>query len=509
MHRLAVLGAVLAIAAPAAAAPPSDPLAGSQEPLRIMRVGEALDRIGPALQDVLVFTPDTGLDLDHPDIQPRLFSLPAAVPAPAPEGGNPGTVQAGRPGWDLIGTLNPGALAPDDDPSDPDGHGHGTAVAGVLGAAWDNGQGGAGVAPNARFVALRTCWNNDQCYNHVQASAFDWAADRGVRVISLSWLSADLMYGLGDAITGNPNVLFVTIPSGGGGPQDADPNNPLPCTIDSPNVLCVTTSAPDDGLTCGWYGANSVDVAVPTENGVTTLNGGGFGPVGCATSYASPTAAGVATILFGIDPTATPADVRAAIMDSARRVPAWEGKSVTGGIVDAAAAVDLFQQRRGIPGRTPPPPGDPPPPEQPPPPPPQDTRDLVAPTLALDVVPDVFRAGGRGAQLSSPRGGALVATVSEPSTLTAVVERSLPGRRRGARCVRPGRAPRGRRCRRFVRVGALERALAAGANRVRISGLDARRRRLPVGAYRVRAQARDAAGNRSVERRATFRIAAR
>ena len=173
------LALLLALCAGGAlAAGPTDPSPAGGQPLTIMRVGQALDRIGPALQDVPVLVADTGMDLQQPDLAPRLFSMPADTPAPAPEGGNPGTVQQGAAGWDLIGSANaPGPLMPDADPNDdaPSG-GHGTAVAGVLGAAWNNGIGGAGVAPNARFLALRTCWPDDQCYAYVQASAINWAA---------------------------------------------------------------------------------------------------------------------------------------------------------------------------------------------------------------------------------------------------------------------------------------------------------------------------------------------
>src|SRR3954453_9968266 len=246
-------------AATAVAAVPSDPSAAGQQPLSIMRVGEALDHVGPQLADIPVLVADTGLDLDHVDIAPRLFALPAETPAPDPDNtGNPGTVHAGAPGWDLIGTDAPAALQPDADPSDsaPSG-GHGTLVAGLLSAAWNNGLGGAGIAPNARFVALRTCWGDDQCYQYVQASAFNWAADRGVRVVSMSWLAgAPFEDDLRTAITSHPNVLFVAIPSGNGGACDADGqpgggstcgdvdsnNPPMPCAMNAPNVLCVSTS---------------------------------------------------------------------------------------------------------------------------------------------------------------------------------------------------------------------------------------------------------------------------
>jgi hypothetical protein len=249
----------------------------------------------------------------------------------------------------MIGTLQPPNENPDSDPTDPPGQsGHGTAVAGLLGAAQNNGQGGAGVAPNARLIALRTCWDGDQCFGHIQPVAFRWAAQRGARVISLSWLTTPDETAIEQAIRQLDQVLFVTIPSGNGGAFNADPENPFPCNLNAPNVLCVSTSNPQDGLDCGAFGPRSVDVAVPTRNSVTTQNGGGYiNPTGCATSWASPTAAGVAAILFGMRPGATPTQVKAAIVQSARDVPAWNGRSISGGIVDAAAAVRFLRSGGG------------------------------------------------------------------------------------------------------------------------------------------------------------------
>ncbi len=458
------LGVAVLLAWPAHAAAPTDPQAGAQEPLRILRVAAALDAAARPLADVPVLVADTGLDLDHPDIASRLFSLPAAVPAPNPDGvGDPGTVAAGKPGWDLLGVLAPGALAPDDDPSDPvGGSGHGTAVAGVLGAAHNNGQGGAGIAPNARFVALRTCWDGDNCYQYLQDDAFRWAADRGVRVISLSWLSGPIEDDLKQAITDLSNVLFVTIPSGNGGAYDADADDPQPCGLDLPNVLCVSTSAPNDGLDCGGYGPKSVDIAVPTQNSVTTLNGGTFGPTGCATSYASPTAAGIATILLGIDPAATAAEVRSAIIDSARKVPAWAGKSVSGGIADAAAAVTLFQQRRGI--------VKPPGPPLPPPPPPPAVQDKRAPALSKLSVSRPRRGGVR-----------LALTLDEPASVR------LSLRRKSGRTYRTVRAS--------------TRRLKRGRTTVTVTS-----KRLRKGSYRLVVSATDARGNRSASRTLSFRV---
>src|SRR4051794_1440706 len=504
MRRLALAAMALALllaacAATAAAAVPSDPSAAGQQPLSIMRVGEALDHVGPQLADVPVLVADTGLDLDHVDLAPRLFSMPQATPAPDPDNtNNPGTVQAGAPGWDLIGTDAPGPLQPDSDPSDtaPDG-GHGTLVAGLLGAAWNNGAGGAGVAPNARFLALRTCWGDDQCYQYVQASAFNWAADRGVRVVSMSWLQGPPYEdSFTAAIASHPNVLFVAIPSGNGGACDADgapgggstcgdvdfDHPPMPWAMKVANVLCVSTASPTDGLDCGAYGVQSVDVAVPTENSTTTSRDGGFTGTGCATSFAAPEAAGIATILFGIDPSASASDVRAAIVDSARKAPAWDGRSVSGGIVDAVAAVDLFQSRRGIAGRTPPVGQPPTAPGQEPPPGPA-APDKTPPVVTIAISPISFRAGGPALGISRKRGARLRIGLSENAkvkiTFAAIHARRAAGS--------------------FV--GRFDQ----GTTRLAFPGT-AHHRRLPPGRYRVMASATDYSGNSSRKVSAVFKI---
>ena len=265
-----------------------------------------LATLAPAPAPVTVAVLDTGVDVEQPALASRLLER-----------------------RDFVGTS---ALTqrprPDGDPDDPlDGSGHGTAVTGVL----------ASVAPNARFLGLRTCWDDDQCYQSVQAPAIDWAARRGARVVSMSWLSGPLEPELRAAIVGHPDVLFVGIPSGNGQPYDADPEDPEPCNLDAANVLCVSTD-------CGAYGRHSVDVAVPTRGLVTTRNGGGSTTTACATSYAAPAAAGVAATLFGLHPDASASDVRRAILAGARPAPAWRRRSVSGGVIDAEGAVAAIER---------------------------------------------------------------------------------------------------------------------------------------------------------------------
>ncbi|MGD9694971.1 MAG: choice-of-anchor Q domain-containing protein [Thermoleophilia bacterium] len=130
-----------------------------------------------------------------------------------------------------------------------------------------------------------------------------------------------------------------------------------------------------------------------------------------------------------------------------------------------------------------------PPPAPPPPPPPAGPApDRTAPVVSRA---RVLRAGAARR---------LAVTISEPATATLVVERRIAdGRRRGARCVAPARAPRrAAACPRHVVAARVPVALRAGANTIALPRR-ARGRALPAARYRVRFRARDAAGNLSRE----------
>lgn len=129
--------------------------------------------------------------------------------------------------------------------------------------------------------------------------------------------------------------------------------------------------------------------------------------------------------------------------------------------------------------------------------------------------------GGQGADTTAPalsrlalarrlrlgRAGGLRVTLSEAATLTLRFERKLPGRRKAGRCVKPRRAPKAKRCARYVKRGVQLRSVQQGANRERVGGRIGRRV-LPVGRYRVTIVAKDAAGNVSKPAKRTLRIVA-
>jgi PKD domain len=111
---------------------------------------------------------------------------------------------------------------------------------------------------------------------------------------------------------------------------------------------------------------------------------------------------------------------------------------------------------------------------------------------------------------AAKRGSAFRYTLSEPATVAIAIQRPRPGRRAGARCVKPRRSLRKRRrCTRHTAVGRLTRLnRPAGANRTAFSGRIGKRALKPR-RYRATLIATDASGNRSRPARVKFRIVGR
>jgi hypothetical protein len=129
---------------------------------------------------------------------------------------------------------------------------------------------------------------------------------------------------------------------------------------------------------------------------------------------------------------------------------------------------------------------------------------------AARFVPSVFRTHGPKRKKGHTLGSMLGFTLSEPATVSVKIQRRLPGRRKGKRCVKPSRAPRhARRCKRWRSAGSLPPRLGVAGGNVRGFAGKLRGHALANGRYRALLSATDASGNRSAVRTATFRVVLR
>jgi len=119
---------------------------------------------------------DTGLDFNHPDIAGNLWTNQAELNGiPGFDDDGNGFVDDVR-GWDFYNR--------DNDPRDDNGHG--TAVAGVIGALADNALGIAGIAPESKIIPIKVLNSAGRGYVSDVISAIRYAADLGAKVINMS-----------------------------------------------------------------------------------------------------------------------------------------------------------------------------------------------------------------------------------------------------------------------------------------------------------------------------------
>jgi subtilisin family serine protease len=281
-----------------------DPIIGSQWGLARIGAPAAWD-VTTGSPEVTVAVVDTGVDLDHPDLAANVTT-----------------------GWDYV----------DDDavPDDESAVGHGTHVAGIVGARGNDGVGVAGVAWTPRLMPLRVLDADGHGSISDEIEAFARAAATGVRVVNASLGGTGYSQAEHDAIAAASNVLFVATAGNDGSDDDVVPV--YPCAYDLPNLICVTASDSADGRpSYANVGARTVDLAAPGDHIASTVPGGWGWRSG--TSMAAPHVAGTAALLLAHRSNARPTDLVAALEETAAPLPAFSGRTVTGGRLDASAAL--------------------------------------------------------------------------------------------------------------------------------------------------------------------------
>jgi thermitase len=153
--------------------------------------------------------------------------------------------------------------------------GHGTHVAGIIGAVGGNGIGGVGVCWTAKLMAVRVLDATGTGYTSTIISGIGYAVTNNAKVINMS-----LGYGgpfdqaYSDAITNaqTNNVLVVVAAGNDGVNNDTTPH--WPCNFIHSNLICVAALDQSYALASfSDWGATSVDVGAPGTNILSTWAG--------------------------------------------------------------------------------------------------------------------------------------------------------------------------------------------------------------------------------------------
>ncbi len=302
-------------------------------------------------RSVVVGVVDTGIDYRHTDLAANMWRNPGEVAGDGIDNDGNGFVDDVY-GWDFANN--------DADPFDDEGHG--THVAGTIGAVGNNGVGVAGVNWQVSLMALKFLGADGSGTTSAAVAALNYATmmrqTRDVNVVATnnSWGGGGASTALTNAIVNGGNAGILTVAAAGNESTNNDVTPSYPANVPSPSVISVAATDSSNRLASfSNYGATTVDVAAPGVSIRSTTPNNTYSSYS-GTSMATPHVAGMVALMKAANPQATATQIRSAILSTSVPISALAGKVATGGLVNVAAAI------AAITGVEPPPPPPPPPP---------------------------------------------------------------------------------------------------------------------------------------------------
>ena len=300
---------------------PDDPLFSQQGWATTVQLPNAWEYTTGALT-VTIAIVDSGIDLDHPDLQGRLWLNPGEIAGNGLDDDNNGYIDDLN-GWDFLYASS----------SLQDENGHGTEVAGVAAATGANGQGISGVCWGCRIMPVKVMQPTGIVNYSDLARGIAYAAAKGAHVINLSLGGYANSRTLHTVIQSAAQSAVIV--AGAGNDGTTTPFYPAAY----PEVLAVAAiDAGGQRATFSNHG-DWVDVVAPGVDVLTTFDSGTWGAAS-GTSLAAPVVSGVAGLVKTQHPDWTPAQVAAQVRQTAS--PVLE-PGLGAGLVDATRAVQLAQ----------------------------------------------------------------------------------------------------------------------------------------------------------------------
>jgi subtilisin family serine protease len=237
-----------------------------------------------------------------------------------------------------------------------DDNGHGTHVAGTIGAVGNNGTGIAGINWNVQMMSLKFLNALGGGSTADAISAVNYATEKAregvnIKLTNNSWGGPGFSQDLSNAIdaSGKAGLLFVAAAGNSGTNNDTTPV--YPANFNLPNVVAVAATDNQDHLASfSNFGPNTVALAAPGVNILSTeLTNSGliFNPTGygtlSGTSMAAPHVSGVAALAYSYSPHSPLQDVKAALINGVDKLPGLSGVVSSGGRLDTLKTLQLLQ----------------------------------------------------------------------------------------------------------------------------------------------------------------------
>ncbi len=297
---------------------PNDPYYKNQWYLPKISADSAWVKVS-ASPDMVVAVIDSGVDIDHPDLEENVWRNPGEIPGNGLDDDKNGFIDDIQ-GWDFVNNEA------DPSPKFKDGWtesgiNHGTIIAGIISASTNNQRGVAGVAWQTKIMPLKAI--NDRGDGRVSdvVRAIDYAVNNGADIINLSFVSLSYNDSMQEAIRrAHAAGLMIVAAAGneqsGGQGYDIDKQPIYPACYDGrlvgENMVIgvAATDALDQKADFSSHGSRCVDIAAPGISFFSTVVAGSdkeapskaYDGYWSGTSMAAPLVSGALALIAQANP---------------------------------------------------------------------------------------------------------------------------------------------------------------------------------------------------------------
>lgn len=249
-------------------------------------------------RDIVVAVIDTGIDVKHEDLKGNLWINPGETGVDN-KGGDKSTNGVDDDGNGFVDDVHGWNFVSNNSLLD-DNHGHGTHIAGIIGAEAGNGRGIIGIAPEVSLMILKyydpKVAGADNLKNTV--AAIRYAVKMGAHIINYSGGGTEYSREEEEAIkeAEKKGILFVA--AAGNERSNSDKHHYYPADYQLSNIISVTAIDPStEVLSSSNYGVETVDIAAPGQNILSCLPGNSYGYM-TGTSQATAFVSGAAALVM-------------------------------------------------------------------------------------------------------------------------------------------------------------------------------------------------------------------
>ncbi len=272
--------------------------------------------------NIVVAVVDSGIRYTHQDLAANMWTNPVD----------------GSHGWNAITGTN--------DPNDDSGHG--TLMAGVIGAVGNNGLGVVGVAWQVQMMACVCLGNNGTGSDSGVLTCIDYAITNGAKIINASFSSTNFSLSTSNAIVAARDAGIIVVAAAGNSSSDIDLQPTYPACLKIDNVISVAYTTRNDVVgTLSNYGATNVSLAAPGDQMYSTYDTSdtsyypptNLGVNIAGTSFSAAYVSGALALLEAQYPADGYQEIMSRLLNSADRIPALAGKCRTGARLNIGKAM--------------------------------------------------------------------------------------------------------------------------------------------------------------------------